>query len=290
MTQVLGFIGTGAMGEPMCRNLAIKGDETVIAYDFKPSPLKRLAADGVEIASGAQEVAERADILFLSLPGGPEVDSLAEMALHPAAREGWTVVDMSTTPVGLTRKLAEGLAEKGTDLIDAPVARTQKAAIDGTLSIMVGGSEALFDRVRPYLDRMGTEVSHCGATGCGQITKIMNNMIVFQNGVALAEALTIARENGMDGDRLFEVLTKSSADSFVLRSHGMGSMLSGDFPEERFPARYALKDVTYALALAADAKVEAYGAKLARAMIEDAVDAGDGEKYWPVILDRVERT
>jgi 3-hydroxyisobutyrate dehydrogenase-like beta-hydroxyacid dehydrogenase len=284
----VGFIGTGAMGEHMCRNIAQRGDNPVIAFDLSPAPLDRLAEHGVTRAESVKDLARRADVVILSLPGGPEVEAVCYTSLLGVSRDGWTVIDMSTTPVKLTREIAARFETKGTRFIDAPVARTQQAAIDGSLSIMVGGDEAVLDRFRNLLLCMGPDVTHCGPVGCGQIAKILNNMVVFQNGVALAEALTIGRQAGMDGGHLLEIINKSSGGSFVGMNHGVKAMVPGTFPLKQFPARYALKDLSYALLLAADGGVEVPGAELAGRMLEKAIAMGNGGEYWPTIIKAVE--
>ena len=284
----VGFIGTGAMGEHMCRNIAQRGDNPVIAFDLSPDPLDRLAEHGVTRAQSVEDLARRADVVILSLPGGPEVEAVCGSSLLGVSRDGWTVIDMSTTPVKLTRGIAARFEAKGTSFIDAPVARTQQAAIDGNLSIMVGGDEAVLDRFRDVLLCMGPDVNHCGPVGCGQITKILNNMVVFQNGVALAEALTIGRQAGMDGGHLLEIINKSSGGSFVGMNHGVKAMVPGTFPLKQFPVRYALKDLSYALLLAADCGVEVPGAELAGRMLEKAIAMGNGEEYWPTIIKTIE--
>jgi 3-hydroxyisobutyrate dehydrogenase len=284
----VGFIGTGAMGEHMCRNIAQRGSNPVVAYDLSPEPLDRLAEHGVACGQSAEDVARKADVLILSLPGGPEVEAITDNVLLGAAREGWTVVDMSTTPVKSTRDVAAKLQAKGVRYLDAPVARTQQAAIDGNLSIMVGGDEAVLAEVRDILLCMGPDVTHCGPVGCGQIAKILNNMVVFQNGVALAEALTIGRRAGMDGGHLLEIINKSSGGSFVGMNHGAKAMVPGTFPLKQFPARYALKDLSYALLLAEEGGVDAPGAELAGQMLEKAIAMGNGEEYWPTIVKVVE--
>lgn len=282
----LGFIGLGTMGEPMCANLARKGGLPVSAFDLSPEPLERLAAQGVTRAGSLALLSQTVDIVFLSLPGGKQLAQVCEgegglLALSCA---GQTIVDLGTSPVPLSRDLATRFAAKGVDYADAPVARTRQAAIDGTLSIMVGGSDQVFARIEPLLRTMASEVSHCGEVGTGQIAKIMNNMVLAQTVVALAEALVIARNNGMDGARLYETLTKGSADSFALRNHGMKAILPGVFPERAFSAEYMLKDISYALDLAAAGGVEAKGAANVAELMKRAIARGDGAAYWPVIV------
>ncbi len=286
----VGFIGTGAMGEHMCRHIAERGSYDVFAYDLVPEPLERLSKYGVKTANNCADLAVQTDITILSLPGGPEVSAICEETLLPVARNDWIVIDMSTTPVKVTREIAAKFHKKGTKFLDAPVARTQQAAIDGNLSIMVGGEAEVLEYVKNVLLCMGPDVTHCGPVGCGQIAKILNNMVVFQNGVALAEALTIGRQAGMDVEDLLNIINKSSGGSFVGMNHGLKSMIPGIFPLKQFPARYALKDLSYALLLAEDSGVDAPGAQLAGKMLTTAIEMGYGEEYWPTIIKAVEQT
>ncbi len=289
MTDRIGFIGVGTMGEPMCRNLAKKSGLPVLAADRDPAPLQRLAADGVTAAT-VDEIAEQCRTIFLSLPGGKEVEQvcLGSGGLVSKAKLGWTVVDLSTAPVSLARRLYAEFEGRASAFADAPVARTRQAAIDGTLSIMVGGTESCFRRIEPLLRTMASEVTHCGEAGAGQAVKLLNNMILFQTGVALAEALAIARAHGVDGKVLFETLTKGSADSFALRNHGMKAMLPGVFPERAFSTEYAMKDLSYAIEMAEEKGVPALGSDVVRELMERAVELGHGREYWPVILRSIE--
>jgi 3-hydroxyisobutyrate dehydrogenase-like beta-hydroxyacid dehydrogenase len=289
MADRIGFIGVGTMGEPMCRNLARKSGLEVLAADRDDAPLKRLASDGVKSAS-VDEIAESCRTILLSLPGGKEVEEvcLGKAGLVDRARLGWTVIDLSTAPVSLARRLYAEFEGRASAFADAPVARTRQAAIDGTLSIMVGGTPECFARIEPLLRHMASEVTYCGEAGSGQAVKILNNMILFQTGVALAEALSIARAHGVDGKVLFETLTKGSADSFALRNHGMKAMLPGVFPERAFSTEYALKDLSYAIQMAEERGVPALGADVARELMERAVELGHGKEYWPVLLRAIE--
>src|SRR5690606_34811053 len=141
----------------------------MIAYDVTAAPLARLRADGIETAASVAEVAQQSDIVFLSLPGGPQVEHVVAgvdgLLAHGRARQ--VIVDLSTTPVALTRSLAERVTGQGMEFADAPVARTRQAAQEGTLSIMVGAPKELFDRIRPLLVHAASEITHCGEVGCG---------------------------------------------------------------------------------------------------------------------------
>ena len=141
----------------------------------------------------------------------------------------------------------------------------------------------MFRRIEPVLRCCASDITHCGEVGAGQFVKIVNNMILFQTGVALAEALALARRSGIDAALLFETLSKGSADSFALRNHGIKAMLPGDFPEQAFSAEYALKDIGYAIALADAAGLTLPGAVLARDLLRRTIVAGHGAEYWPVL-------
>lgn len=283
--KTVGFIGLGVMGEAMCRNLVRKGSWRVVGYDTQSSPLKRLEADGVAPAASLADLVARTDVILMCLPGGKEVEAVAagRGGLIELVRKGQTVVDMSTAPPKLMRELAPRFEAKGVDFADAPVARTRRAAVDGTLSIMVGGNAEVFARLRPILSTMGTEVTHCGGVGAGQVVKLMNNMVVFETTMAIAEAISIAEASGVDGKLLFETMAKGSADSFVLRNHGMKHLVPQDYPEQAFSVRYAAKDLSYARELAQQSGVRARGADLVGELFEEAIARGDGERYTPVI-------
>jgi hypothetical protein len=193
------------------------------------------------------------------------------------------VVDLSTSPVDTTRALAAEFAARGVAYADAPVARTRAAAEAGTLSVMVGADEALFARLQPLIATFATEITLCGGIGCGQVVKILNNMVLFETVMALSEARSIGQRAGVDPTLLFDTLSKGSADSFALRSHGMKAMLPQDFPERAFSVHYARKDLTYALALARETGVAAQGAQLVDSLFARAIAQGLGDQYHPVI-------
>ena len=288
--ETIGFIGLGVMGEPMCGHIAEKLDVRVIAHDLDQAPLQRLAAKGVVSGASVAALAAEADLVLMSLPGTREVEAvcLGEDGLLAHGRPGLLVADLSTCAVAAAQRIAAALDERGIRFCDAPVARTAQAARDGTLSIMVGGRREDFDRLEPVLRATATDVTHAGAVGMGQAAKILNNMICFQTAVAVAEALAMARRIGMDQEALYDILSKGSADSFVLRHHGHNAMWPEDFPPNTYSTLYALKDADYALELARDTGVAARGAELARALLRETADLGFGDEYYPVLLKAVE--
>jgi len=282
---MLGFIGLGVMGAPMCRNLAAKSGQEVRAYDSDLDTLSQMDEPGVTPAESIRDVAEHADIIFLSLPGGVHVNEvcMGSGSLLTHLKPGGLVVDFSTTPVNLARDLSERFLARGIQFADAPVARTRQAAKEGTLSVMVGGPEHVFARIKPLLECVASDVTYCGGPGSGQAMKLINNMVLFQNVVALSEALALIKHVGLDPQAAFNVLSKGSADSFALRNHGMKAMLTQDFPEKAYSSEYALKDIRYALRMSEEAGVFLRGADNAKEIIKKSIRAGYGKNYFPVL-------
>ena len=290
-TDCVGFIGLGVMGEPMCRNLAEKSDVKLIGHDIRPEPLERLAAFGVMAADSVADVTARCDVIFLSLPAAEHVRTVCtgEAGLLTHGRAGTTVIDLSTVPPSLAQELYAKFREQDLSFADAPVARSRHAAVDGTLSIMFGGDAEILDRVRDYLACMGTDITHCGGPGTGQVVKILNNMLLFDTCVSIAETLVMGERTGVDPQLLVETLSKGSADSFALRAHAARAMLQDDYPTEAFSVHYALKDLTYALEIAEETGVDARAGKLVRDYFTQAIDAGLGDQYHPVVKRLVEK-
>jgi 3-hydroxyisobutyrate dehydrogenase-like beta-hydroxyacid dehydrogenase len=285
MVTAIGFIGMGVMGEPMCRNLARKSGLPVFGFDRADAPLARLAEAGVKRATSLAELARQCDVIFMALPSGKHVQAVCEGGdgLLAFADARHTIVDLGTSPVEASRDLAKRFAAKGAAYADAPIARTRQAAEEGTLSVMVGASAAIFAKLQPLIATFATDITHCGDIGAGQVVKILNNMVLMETVVALGEALETAKRAGLDPKLVFETLAKGSADSFALRNHGMKAMLPDTFPERAFSTEYARKDISYALDLAKSVDIKLQGAELADKLLGEAIDAGDGDLYWPVI-------
>jgi 3-hydroxyisobutyrate dehydrogenase-like beta-hydroxyacid dehydrogenase len=290
-SSTFGFIGLGVMGEPMCRHLVQKTGSKVLVHDLNAEPVARLAKIGAIDAGSIAEVA-KADIVFISMPSGEHLKKICGMpgGLVELARRGQTIVDLSTSPLKLTRELAGTFAAKGADYADAPVARTRAAAETGTLAIFVGASPDVFTRIEPLLSCFASEVTHCGDVGSGQVVKILNNMVVVGTVTALCEAAAIANSAGVSTQTLFDAFSKGSADSFALRNHGYKAVAAGQFPERVFSTDYMHKDVSYALDMARDAGIEAREAALGASLLTEASQAGFGANYWPVIAKIIERS
>lgn len=285
--EAIGFVGLGVMGGPMCANLVRKSGLPVVGLDRDPQAMEVLAGPGFTAARDLADLARSADIVFLSLPGIKQVAEVCEQIFAEPGRLKY-IVDMSTSAVRQTRELAAEAERRGLVYLDAPVARLREAARNGTLSIMVGGAEESFDTVRPLLSHMGSDITHCGAVGCGQVVKILNNMTVLMTVHTLAEALTIGRRAGVDGKKLFETMALGSSDSFVLRNVGLKYLAEDHFPTQTFPTEYAIKDIQLALELARDGEVAAYMAEGTRALLERSRDAGFVKEYYPIMIRLIE--
>ena len=287
--ETLGFIGLGVMGEPMCHNLHKKSGRTVIAYDIDPAPLVRAREANMGVANSLQDIAKNCDIIFLSLPSGVQLEQVCQ-DLNPYMRVGQTIVDTTTAPVALTKGLAAEFNAMGVDYADAPIARTRQAARDGTLAVMVGAKSSVFKRIEPLIACYANDISLCGDVGSGQIVKILNNMIVAETVNAIGEALTIGRRAGLDDALLLDTLAKGSADSFVLRNHGVKAMLPGVFPLRAFSINYMIKDMKYAIDLAEETGVDVKGARTTNEVLEEGANGPLAEAYWPAMLAVIDPT
>ncbi|MFN0160080.1 MAG: NAD(P)-dependent oxidoreductase [Burkholderiales bacterium] len=286
----IGFVGLGVMGTGMCANLVAKSGLPVVGFDRDPTSFARQSGANFAAAGSLGDIAARVDVVFMCLPS---VRQVAEVMRGPGgilANRGRVrmLVDMSTSAVRETRALAAEADAAGITYLDAPVARLREAARLGTLSIMVGGPRDAFETVRPLLACMGTDITHCGAVGAGQVVKILNNMVVFVTAHALAEALAIGRRAGVDGALLFNTMALGSSDSFVLRNQGIKNMVNDDFPQSAFPTDYALKDIDLALELAQDGSIDAQLTATTRAMLARTRDAGYAKNYYPIMLKLIE--
>ena len=285
--ETLGFIGLGVMGGPMCRNMAVKHPGRVLCFDMSEEALAALSDTKAERAASIAELAEKADVVFLSLPGGPQVEAVTEVVAQHA-RPGAVVVDLSTTPVAAARQVAAKLGVHGLLFADAPVARTREAAQRGELSIMVGAAMPVFERIKPFLEYVATDITHGGEVGAGQVLKLVNNMLVFEHVVTLAEMMVLGERAGVAPEVLLDAVSKGSGDSFVLRNHGRKAMLPRVFPERSFPPEYVLKDIGYVFQLAEETGVPIKAAETVRRYYEAAVANGLGGRYFPGVIKLVE--
>jgi 2-hydroxy-3-oxopropionate reductase len=218
MPERVGFVGLGIMGGPMARNLAEAGHELVL-YNRTRSKAEELAGEvGAEVATNPGEVAERSGVIFTMLPGPPEVEEVVtgEDGLLQGAGEGSLIVDTSTSSPVLARELARTARERGVKMLDAPVSGGDVGAIEGTLSIMVGGDERDFERARPLFEVLGETVTHVGPSGAGQLVKACNQIVVALAIEAVSEALVLGSKGGVAPEKILEVLSGGLAANRVM--------------------------------------------------------------------------
>ena len=217
MAQVIGFIGLGIMGRPMARNL-LKAGYPLVVHSRSRGPVDEIVRAGAKVGSSPRDVAAQSDVLITMLPNSPDVElvALGRDGIIEGARPGLLFVDMSTISPIVSKKVGEALAAKSVKMLDAPVSGGEKGAIDGALSIMVGGDKAVFDAVLPIFQAMGKTITHLGPLGFGGFTKLANQIIVAVNLTALAEALTLAKKAGLDRDLTLTALAGGLAGSRCL--------------------------------------------------------------------------
>ena len=215
--EKIGFIGLGIMGKPMAKNLLKAGYEIVV-HDINHSAVAEVVAAGAKAAASAKEVAAQCDIIITMLPNSPHVKEvvLGANGIIDGAKPGAIVVDNSSIAPLVAREVAAKLAEKGIEMLDAPVSGGEPKAIDGTLSIMVGGKKDIFDQCYPILKAMAGSVVLTGDVGAGNVTKLANQIIVALNIAAMSEALVLATKAGVEPELVYQAIRGGLAGSTVL--------------------------------------------------------------------------
>jgi len=242
----IGFIGLGIMGKPMAKNL-LKAGHSLIVYDIVDAPVKELVAAGATAGSSPKDVASRNELIITMLPNSPHVKKavLGEGGVIEGARPGSVLVDMSSIAPLASREVAAELGRKGIEMLDAPVSGGEPKAIDGTLAIMVGGKEAVFEQVKDVLLKMGASAVLCGEIGAGNVTKLANQIIVALNIAAMSEAFVLATKAGVDPERVFNAIKGGLAGSTVLNAKAP-MVLEGNY-KPGFRIELHIKDLQNAL-------------------------------------------
>ena len=282
MRERVGFIGLGIMGRPMGGHLVSAGYEVTV-WNRTRSKAANLVKAGARWAESPKEVASRSDVTITMVADTPDV---LEVILGPngiieGIRPGAVVVDMSTISPAATREIARRLAEKGAEMLDAPVSGGEKGAIEGTLSIMVGGKPEVFERILPIFQRMGRNIVHLGDHGAGQVTKACNQLVLSLTILGVAEALTLARKAGVDPAKVRAALLGGFANSRVLEVHGQ-RMLDGKF-EPGFRTRLYHKDLGIVMDTGRAVGMPLLGAGLAAQLFQAAMARGLGEMDYSVL-------
>jgi 2-hydroxy-3-oxopropionate reductase len=287
MSETIGFIGLGIMGKPMAHNL-LKAGYSLIVFDRHPETTAELVASGASSSKHMQEIAAKSDILITMLPDSPQVE---EVLTNPegvlaGTHQGLIVIDMSTISPVVTRRIADQLAQRGVAMLDAPVSGGDKGAIAGTLSIMVGGNEAVFSRCLPVFQALGKTIVYVGESGSGQVVKACNQVVVALTIEAVSEALVLGSKSGVDPAKILQVLGGGLAANKVMELRGEG-MLHHNFAPG-FRIRLHHKDLGIALATG-----RAFGVPLPVTALVDQMFAsmevsGDGDLDHSALLTYLE--
>ena len=287
----IGFIGLGNMGAPMAANL-VKAGHRVRGYDMNAAAVQKLTSVGVEAAANASEATRDADVVITMLPAGEHVREvwLHQGGLIEAVKgSALLLIDCSTIDVESARVVTEAAHRTGLEMLDAPVSGGVGGAVAATLTFMVGGSDTAFARGLPVLQAMGKNIVHAGGPGAGQAAKICNNMMLAINMAGVSEGFLLARKLGLDWDRLFQIASTSSGQSWALSNYCPAPGPVPAAPSNRdyaagFMAALMLKDVKLSQA-AADAvgSPTPLGAH-AMSLYQAVVDAGDGAKDFSVVF------
>jgi 2-hydroxy-3-oxopropionate reductase len=284
MADAVGFIGLGIMGRPMAKNLMDAGYELVV-HNRSPEKAEELAEEGNATAAGSpREVAEACDVVITMLPDSPDVEAVVagEGGVLESIRDGALLVDMSTISPVVTEELSEKVREKGASMLDAPVSGGDVGAIEGALSIMVGGSEEDFERARPLFDVMGKVATHVGPTGAGQVVKACNQIVVALTIEAVSEALVLGSKGGVAPEKLVEALSGGLAGSAVMEAK-KEKFFSHDF-EPGFRIELHHKDLGIALAAGREYGVALPVTAIVDQMLEASKAKGRGDRDHSALL------
>lgn len=288
MAERVAFLGMGIMGSRMAANVARAGFDLTV-WNRTAERAERVAeATGAAKAATPAEAASGADAVITMVVDSPQVEAVLfgdEGAAH-GLREGALVIDSSTTAPRAAVAIGERLRGQGVGFLDAPVSGSSPKAEDGTLTIMVGGTDQDFERARPLLDSMGELIVHCGPQGHGQMVKLLNNTLAAANAAVLAEAIDVATRADLDLDALIRVVSASSGNSTMLALKA-GPMIEHDF-DPRFRLDHMLKDVRHCLNAAHELGAEARVAEAVKSLYEAASALGKGDEDFAAVIQAVE--
>jgi 2-hydroxy-3-oxopropionate reductase len=242
----IGFIGLGIMGSPMAKNLVKAGHELVV-YDVVAERVTDVVRAGARAGTSSKDVARQVDVVITMLPNSPHVKDvvLGQNGVLEGAKPGTIVVDMSSIAPLVAQEVAEALAGKGIEMLDAPVSGGEPKAVQGTLAIMVGGKAEVFEKVKPILLQMGSSAVLCGGVGSGNVTKLANQIIVALNIAAMSEALVLAAKAGVDPGLVYQAIRGGLAGSTVLDAKAP-MVLAGNY-KPGFRIELHIKDLQNAL-------------------------------------------
>jgi len=271
----VGYIGIGIMGRPMAGNL-LKAGHSLFIYNRTVGKCDSLAAQGATVCKSPAEVAENAEVVFINVPDTPDVEQVifGSDGISQSARAGLIVVDNSTISPSATRQFAQHLREKGVEYLDAPVSGGDVGAQKGTLAIMVGGDEQVFDKCLPLLEVLGSKIVRVGPVGAGQTTKACNQLFCALHMLACCEGISLAKKAGLDPAVMVNVVSSGAGGSWALAN--LGPKIVGDDLEPGFMIDLLCKDLRLVMELAREGEVSLPGIELARSFFDKAQAKGLG--------------
>ena len=281
----IGFIGVGLMGHGMAKNIVEKGYALTVMAHRNRDPVEDLKGRGAAEGLSVTDVAEASDIVLLCLPGSPQVEAVVEAILATDCG-GKAIVDTSTANPVSTRALAARAAEKGVAFVDAPLSRTPKEAWEGALDVMVGGSEADFERVRPLLETFAGKIVRVGEVGAGHTMKLLNNFISLGYAALYSEALAIGARNGVDAPTFHSVIGGGRMDCGFYQTF-MDYVVGGNPNAHKFALKNAHKDMRYVASLANESGIASHVSSAVKNGFATAEAIGRGDAYLPTIADIV---
>jgi 2-hydroxy-3-oxopropionate reductase len=288
MTDRIGFIGLGIMGKPMARNL-LKAGYPLTVWNRSQPAIDELVGDGASPGSSPKDVAHQSDVIITIVTDSPDVEKVAlgPDGIMEGGRPGLIHVDMSTISPAVTRRIASRLAEKGVEMLDAPVSGGDTGAQAGTLSIMVGGKEETFRRCQPIFEVLGRTIVHCGPNGAGQTVKLCNQIVVALNNLAMCEALVFATKAGVDTRRMLEAVGAGAASSWALLNLAP-RVLARDF-RPGFKVAHQQKDLRLALETAEQEAVPLPGTSLVHQLFAAIEAEGLGAEGTQALVKALEK-
>ena len=280
----IGFIGVGNMGGPMCRNIIRNTNHEVVVFDLSPDAVKACTNLGASSATSVADVASRCDVVITSLPLPSIVEdvTIGPNGIAANAKPGTVFIDLSTNSPATAKRVNAGMQAKGIAMLEAPVSGGTSRATDGTIVIMVGGDETVFEQNLPLLKSFSAEVIHMGEIGYGSTAKLINNMLAFCNAAAAAEALMMGKRSGIDMRKLDSVIRNASGMS-VAYGNTSTKALSGDY-KATFALNLAHKDLRLALELADELGVPGMIAPQAMNLMRMARGMGLGESDSAAVM------
>lgn len=292
MTQTIAFIGLGNMGGGMAANL-LKNGYAVRAFDLSEDALARAEGHGATRAASAIDAVAGADAVVTMLPAGSHVEEVYGRALFDAARPGALLLDCSTIDVATARRVSEAAATAGFDMVDAPVSGGIAAANGGTLTFMVGGTDAAFAKAQPILAAMGKAVIHAGGPGNGQAAKICNNMLLGATMIATCESFAMAKKLGLDPQTFYDISSVSSGQSWSMTSYcpvpGVGPQTPADNGYQGgFAVGLMLKDLKLASEAAASVGASVPMGNAAEALYQMLANRGEAGRDFSAMIEMLE--